>query len=119
MTHMQTYGVWVGGKRVLARCVSDNSFWFRYKGLLGRTELAAEEGILLTHCNSIHMFFMKFPIDVVFLDREKRVVRICHGIKPWRISPMVWKADSVLETAAGICSRFSIKEGDTLEFKPA
>ena len=113
---MQIYEVWAGEKRVLARCESGDSPLFRYKGLLGRSFLMADEGILLPHCNSIHMFFMKFPIDAIFLDKGKKIVRICHGIKPWRISPLVWSADAVLETAAGVCRRCSLSEGDILEF---
>ncbi len=114
---MQIYEVWTGQRRMLARCECGDGFGFRSKGLLGRKSLPEDEGILLLHCNSIHMFFMKFPIDAVFLDKQNRVVRIVHGIRPWRISSLVWKASSTLETAAGVCSKFALNEGDILEFR--
>ena len=117
MSGLKIYEVWAGEKRVLARCECSDSLLFRYKGLLGRRGLELDEGILLPHCNSIHMFFMKFPIDAVFLDKGNRIVRICHSIKPWRISPLVLGADSVLETAAGVCRQYTLQPGEELRFK--
>ncbi len=77
------------------------TLWARIRGLIGRRGLPAGEGLLILRCNAIHTFFMRFPIDATFYDREGRVVRIVRGIRPWR--PFVWggwRAVKVLETAA-------------------
>jgi len=73
----------------------------RMIGLLGRSSLPAGHGLLITPCKQIHTWFMRFAIDAVFLDREQRVVHICSDLRPWKLSPMVWKARSVLELASG------------------
>ena len=71
----------------------------RTKGLIGRKGLAPGTGMLITKCNCIHTFFMRFPIDATFLDRKGGVVKVVRNIRPWR--PWVWggwRAASVLET---------------------
>ena len=73
----------------------------RMRGLIGRDRLERGRGMLITKCNCIHTFFMRFPIDATFLDRRGNVVRLVRGIRPWR--PLVWggwRARSVLETSA-------------------
>ena len=73
----------------------------RMRGLIGRADLPLGKGMLITKCNCIHTFFMRFPIDATFLDRKGNVVKTVKGIRPWR--PWVWggwRAVSVLETAA-------------------
>lgn len=92
-----------------------NSPLSRFFGLLKKTHLEDGEGLLLTPCNSIHMFFMKFPIDVVFLDRKYKVVKTMENLKPWKISPVVFKAQSVLELPIGTIEKTQIKENDILE----
>ena len=77
------------------------TLWARVKGLIGRSGLPPGKGMLILRCNAIHTFFMRFPIDATFYDRDGRVVRIVRGIRPWR--PFVWggwRAVKVLETAA-------------------
>jgi uncharacterized membrane protein (UPF0127 family) len=95
------------------------TLWTRLKGLLGRSVLAADEGLWIVPCNSIHMFFMKFPIDAVFLDRERRVVRIYPVIQPGRCTSLVSGAHSCLELAAGRAAEVGLRVGDVLEFKQA
>lgn len=104
--------LWVGDRVVVERCQFRPGAWFRIKGLIGRRSLAEEEGILLRPCNSIHMFLMKFPIDAVFLNASDQVVFICHSIQPWRISPLIFSACSVVELKAGRCSRVGLQVGD-------
>ena len=73
----------------------------RMRGLIGRAGLAPGRGMLITKCNCIHTFFMRFPIDATFFDGSGKVVKVVKGIRPWR--PWVWggwRARSVLETAA-------------------
>jgi uncharacterized membrane protein (UPF0127 family) len=74
-----------------------------------------KEGLWIDPCPMIHTFFMGFPIDVLFLTEDLRVVRVLEGLKPWRMSPWVFSARSVLELAGGKL-KGSVKEGDQLEF---
>jgi uncharacterized protein len=83
------------------------------RGLLGRRELPSGEGILLKPASSVHMAFMRFPIDAVFLDRELRIVKIAAGLRPWRAAG-ARRSKSVLELAAGEAARRRIKVGDRL-----
>jgi hypothetical protein len=85
----------------------------RMRGLLGRRGLRDGEGILLRPAGSIHTFFMRFPIDVVFLDREDRVVGIETAVPPWRTAGRRG-AKSVVELAAGECERRGLRVGDKL-----
>jgi uncharacterized membrane protein (UPF0127 family) len=76
-------------------------FFARARGLIGRPPPAPGEGLLIPKCNAIHTFFMSYPIDAVFLDKEGRAVKTVRNIRPWR--PFVWggfRARQVLETAA-------------------
>ncbi len=77
------------------------SFWARLKGLIGRQSLPPGRGLLILKCNAIHTFFMRFPIDATFYDREDRVVKTVRNIRPWRLFVWGgWRAVKVLETAA-------------------
>src|SRR5687767_15960030 len=69
----------------------------RLIGLLGRTRLADGEGLWIEPCSSIHMFFMSFPIDALFLDHERRVIRMVANLQPWTIAFGGWSARGVLE----------------------
>lgn len=80
-----------------------------------RNKLAATQGLLLAPCSSIHMFFMRFAIDVVFLDRRLRVVGIEQGLKPWRLSTVYPEAYYALELAAGRAQEAGVRVGDVLE----
>ena len=74
-------------------------FTERLRGLIGRDGLEHGRGMLIVRCNCIHTFFMRFPIDATFLDRQGNVVKVVRSIRPWR--PWVWggwRAKSVLET---------------------
>ena len=91
----------------------------RAAGLMLRRGLPAGEGMWITPCNGIHMFLMRFPIDAVFLDRRLRVVRVCEGLRPWRVVPWVFRAHSVLELPAGTVTDLSLQRGEPLEITPA
>jgi uncharacterized membrane protein (UPF0127 family) len=85
----------------------------RMRGLLGRASLPAGEGILLRPAGSVHTFFMRFPIDVVFLDRDDVVVGIEPALAPWRTSGRRG-AKAVVELAAGEADRRGLEVGDRL-----
>lgn len=87
-------------------------------GLMFRRELPAGEGMWIMPCNGIHMFFMRFPIDAVFLDRRLRVVRVCAGLRPWRVVPLVWRAHSVLELPEGTAAGVGLERGEALSIEP-
>jgi uncharacterized membrane protein (UPF0127 family) len=90
----------------------------RRKGLLGRTALSPEEGLWIVPCEAVHTFGMRFPIDLVYLDRDKRVKKVRSEVPPWRVSGCL-SAHSVLELAQGTVRRTQTKPGDRLEFSSA
>ena len=90
----------------------------RRRGLLGRDTLKASEGLLLTPCMAVHTAFMRFPIDVVFIDRDGRAVRVVAGVRPWRMTAS-FRAHAVIELAAGTATAADIRVGDMLYLAPA
>jgi uncharacterized protein len=101
------------GDVVCDRCVVAASPFSRMKGLLGRSELRPGEGILLRPASAIHTFFMRFPIDAVFLDRDWRVLAIAGDVAPWRTAGRKG-AKAVLELPAGESARRGLRPGDLL-----
>ena len=83
------------------------------RGLLGRNELARDEGLLLRPAGSVHTACMRFAIDVVFLDRELVVVAIERELAPWRAAGKR-RAHAALELASGECERRGLEVGDRL-----
>ncbi len=101
------------GTAVCERCVVADRPLPRMRGLLGRDELPAGDGLLLRPAGSIHTHFMRFPIDAVFMDRELRVLDVRSAIAPWRMARKPG-AKAVLELRAGEARRRGIEIGDTL-----
>ena len=101
------------GSIVCERCVLADTALTRMKGLLGRRDLPGGEGILLRPASSVHMAFMRFPIDAVFLDRDLRVVKIADDLRPWRTAGSRG-AKAVLEIPAGEAGRRGVRVGDRL-----
>jgi uncharacterized membrane protein (UPF0127 family) len=101
---------------VVARCVevADRGAK-RRKGLLGRDGLSPEEGLWISPCEAVHTFGMRFPIDLVYLDRKQRVKKVRSDVPPWRLSACL-SAHSVLELASGTIRRTQTRPGDRLEF---
>jgi uncharacterized membrane protein (UPF0127 family) len=102
------------GTIVCERCFLADRALARMKGLLGRRELPAGEGMLLKPCNSIQMYFMRFAIDAIFLDRDGIVLKIAADLKPWRMAG-ARRARSVIELAAGEARRRGISVGEVIE----
>jgi uncharacterized membrane protein (UPF0127 family) len=86
----------------------------RMKGLLGRDSLERGRGFLLPACSCVHTFFMKFPIDLVYVDSEMNVVKVSRNVKPFRFSCCLG-AESTLELAAGEADRCGIEPGMKIE----
>jgi uncharacterized membrane protein (UPF0127 family) len=93
-----------------ARCHLADGFLTRLRGLLGRAGLAPAEGMLIRPAGSVHTFFMRFPIDVVFLDRELRVVAVREAVRPWRAAGAKGARDA-LELPAGAATAAGLVEG--------
>jgi uncharacterized protein len=101
------------GTPVCERCRVAESFGTRLRGLMGAPSLATGTGMLFPGSRSVHTQFMRFPVDVVFLDGENRIVSIAPELRPWRAASSR-RARSVLELAAGECERLGLAEGETL-----
>lgn len=91
----------------------------RRSGLLGTESLSENEGMLIVPCRQVHTLGMRYPIDVVFLDADYRVIRVTVELKPWRLSPFVRRAKAVLELRAGRVKKAGLAEGDRLKIVPA
>jgi len=100
-------------KTILAsNCLIAKNPLTRMIGLLGRKGLKSGEGLVLKPCNSIHSLFMNFPIDVLFIDRNNKVVEVIQGFKPWRFSPLYWRSHLVIELPCGIVKTSKTLPGD-------
>ena len=103
-----------GERRVVCeRCTVADRALARLRGLLGRSELRAGEGLLLRPAPSIHTWFMRFPIDAVFVDGELRVLAVRRDLRPWRMAGRRG-ARAVLELAAGEAQRRGVRVGTQL-----
>ena len=85
-------------------------------GLMGRSSLATGRGLLIEPCNGIHMMFMRFPIDAVFMDKRGRVVKVYEHLLPWiGLVPLVLRAHKVAELPAGTVRQHALKPGELLK----
>lgn len=91
------------------------TFWQRFRGLMMQPELNDGEGLLIAPCNSIHMMFMKFPIDAVFLDTANQIKALYSKLKPWTgLSSIHRNAEKVLELKAGSIKKAGLEIDDIL-----
>lgn len=104
-------GVLLAERAVLADSLID-----RLVGLLKHESLGEGEALILKPSNSIHTFFMRFSIGVLFLDRKNKVVAAYDCIKPFRLSPLFFNALSVVELPAGVINKTGTKKGDVISF---
>lgn len=87
----------------------------RMKGLLGRKVFLPGQAIILEPCNSVHTFFMRFPIDVLFLDKNYRIVKVLRNFCPNRISTIYWNSVRVVELPAGRLNLTNTQAQDQLQ----
>ena len=93
--------------------VADTS-WSRMVGLLGKTGLDSGEGLLIIPSQAVHTVAMRFPIDVLFLDRNCRVIHVHPALAPFRVTGVHWRARCVLELPAGAIAQSATSVGDEL-----
>ena len=106
-----------GDELLIADLQIADVFFSRLRGLLGRSGLGENEGLLITKCHQVHMMFMRFPIDMIFCAKNNLVVHVEESLRPWKISPTIRDAAFVIELAAGSAKRLSIKAADRLEVR--
>ena len=104
------------GKTVVARLRIADGFWSRLVGLQFRRPLPADAGLLLVPCNSVHTCFVRFPVDVVFLDGHGSVLAVRRNLRPWRLAFGPRKSHAVLEMIAGSAD---LQPGEMLRLEPA
>ncbi|MRG85806.1 DUF192 domain-containing protein [Salinibacillus xinjiangensis] len=93
-----------------------NTFWKRFKGLMFKVKPLKQEGIIILPCNSIHMFFMFFSIDVIFINDEQRVLKTVNHLKPWRVVTPVRGAVAAIELPKGTIQKYDIQPNDEIHY---
>ena len=86
-------------------------------GLTIRRKLDKKKGFLLYDCNSIHTLWMRYSIDVIFMDINGRVLAVFNDLKPFRVTPFIKNAAYALEMASGSAGENSLKAGDNIQFE--
>ncbi|MCW2950503.1 MAG: hypothetical protein JWN41_1516 [Thermoleophilia bacterium] len=112
--HRSTWTLTVRDDVAVAHLGRADRLLARMRGLLGREQLGPDEGLWITPCPSIHMWFMRFAIDAVFIDRDFRVVRVIEALQPWGMARGGRGAHSVLELSVGTIARAGITVGETV-----
>jgi hypothetical protein len=89
----------------------------RFFGLMGKPALPTGQGLWLEPCDSIHSCFMRFCFDAIFLSKEGEIVHLIQGMRPWRMSPILFKSNVVVELPQGSIEQAGLKIGDKLSLK--
>lgn len=111
----KTYEVKLSNGEVICRkMIVASGLIERMKGLMFSEGLPDCDGFLIKPCNSIHTFFMRYPLDVIFLDKDFKVVKVMYDLAPWRMTSIYFKASQVLEMKAGTLKK-NLGSGDKLE----
>lgn len=100
-----------------SHCMIADNFFSRLKGLMGIDSFIEGSGLFITPCNSVHMFFMKIPLDILFIDKNNTVVHMVENLKPWKLTRIVWKAHSVIELPVGVIKNSFTQLGDHLDLE--
>ena len=114
---MQRYCVYCGEEMIADDIGKANHFFSRFIGLMFKKKIEVHQGLWIEPCSQVHTFNMRFDIDVVFIDCDKRILHIEHCMKPRRISKMISHSHSVLELCAGRAAECGIEMGDVLSFQ--
>jgi uncharacterized membrane protein (UPF0127 family) len=96
-------------KLIVAKDLKDRTI-----GLLKYDQISNDQGLWILNCKSIHTFFMKFAIDVVFIDKQMKIVSVAENVNPFRVLYPRWSADSVIETNVGFIKKWKLEIGEVL-----
>ena len=94
-----------------------DSFWARGLGLLGRSPLRQGQALVIVPCGSVHSIGMTYPIDVLHVGRDGRVLKVLEDFRPHRFAPLVWGSRLAVELPAGTAERLGIKRGNAIELQ--
>jgi uncharacterized protein len=87
----------------------------RIKGLLGQKAFLSNQAVILDPCNSVHTFFMRFGIDILFVDKDYKVIQLLSNLNPNRISPIYWHSSKVIELPSGTLGKTNTQVKDQLQ----
>ncbi len=102
-------------KTIVPELLVADKFTARLVGLMFKKSLPGNSGLMIPKCNWVHTLFMRFPLDIVYLNKDLSVCHIDEDISPWRFCLPVIKAENVLELNAGTVEAVSLKKGDVLK----
>ena len=106
----------VSGERTLDLNIAvANKFTTRLGGLMFKKQMAQQEGLMIPGCNWVHTLFMRFSIDIIYLDADYNIYSIDYSVSPWRFCLPRFRAKHVLELCAGSAASMALKEGDNLK----
>lgn len=91
------------------------SFFSRFLGLMGKKSIAEDQAVCFPRCDSIHTFFMRFPIDVILVGKEGEVVEVVEAMKPWRLMLPRKKVKHVIEMQAHLSKKLGIQPGEKID----
>lgn len=103
----------VNGKILAKQGKVARTFFSRLMGLMFTKKMNGYDVLLFSPGNSIHTCFMRYPIDVVFLDKENRIIKIIRNMAPWRFTRIYWRSTRVLEFTGGTVGE-EIRKGDVV-----
>lgn len=106
-----------GEELIAVKVTKANNFFGKLFGLITRKKLKNNQGFLIENCSSIHTFWMRYSIDVIFLDKKNLVLAIYHNIKPFRATPFIRNAYYALELKSGTIEKTSLEVGDLVQFE--
>ena len=96
-----------------------NTHWSRLRGLMGTpsADFPAGKGLWIVPCRGVHSMAMRFPIDVIYLDKAKQVVHLEQNLVPWRLAPVRWNANTILELPPTTVHQTNTAVGDVIEIE--
>lgn len=113
---MKMLKAYKNGELIIPEVENANSFFSRFMGLMGRKDMPLEHGLLLTPCNEIHTFGMKFDIDTIALSKQNQILFIDRCVPPNKVRKKVKNAHKILELNSNSADRLGLSVGDVIEF---